>query len=83
MTKLFLTGFMQVYFVAINTVFLARENFLGVAFASFAISWLWTVNVKRAAFGTNTDRMVYSLGAMAGALSGLGTVKIILTNSAA
>jgi hypothetical protein len=75
--KLYTTGFLQVYFVALNTVFLAKELYIGVAFAAFAISWLWSSNVKRVAFGDAKDRAIYSFGAMAGSLAGLFTAKLI------
>jgi hypothetical protein len=68
---LYLTGFTQVFFVAINTYFLAQANFIGVAFASFAISFVWSHNVKKVAFGSLRDRVIYSLGAASGALAGL------------
>lgn len=70
--QLFSTGFLQVFFVAINTYFLAQANFIGVAFASFAISFIWSHNVKKVAFGSIRDRLIYSFGAMCGALAGLG-----------
>jgi hypothetical protein len=68
---LFITGFVQVFFVAVNTFFLAREMYWGVMVASFMISLVWSFNVKRVAFGSFWDRVVYSLGAMCGSLFGL------------
>lgn len=76
--SLFITGFLQVYFVAINTVLLSRNVVLGVLIASFLISFTWSYNVKKIAFGGLVDRLVYSLGASVGAVSGLLTVNIIL-----
>ena len=69
--SLFTTGFLQVFFVAMNTVFLSRQNYLGVLFASFAISFIWSLNVKRVAFGSTRERVVYAAGATAGSLAGL------------
>jgi hypothetical protein len=69
--SLFITGFSQVFFVAINTVFLANQNYLGVCIAAFMISMIWSFNVKKVAFGTNSDRVVYALGATCGSLAGL------------
>jgi hypothetical protein len=77
--KLFFTGFVQVYFVAINTVFLSKELYIGVFFAAFMISMVWSHNIKKIAFGTLTDRVLYSLGATLGSAAGLATSKI-LTN---
>lgn len=69
--KLFGTGVLQVYFVAINTVFLSRELYWGVLFAAFSISMVWSYNIKKIAFGTLAERICYSAGATAGSLLGL------------
>lgn len=69
--KLFLTGFAQVFFVSINTYFLAHEMYLGVLVAAFMISLIWSFNVKKVAFGTNIDRVVYAAGATYGSVAGL------------
>ena len=69
--SLFITGFIQVYFVSINTYFLAKEMYIGVLFAAFMISLIWSFNVKKVAFGTLSDRIIYSLGATCGSLFGL------------
>ena len=78
--KLFSTGFLQVFFVSANTYFLAREQYMGVAMASFMISFIWTYNVKKVAFGSFWDKIIYSLGATAGALLGLFISKNIINN---
>jgi len=75
--KLFMTGVVQVYFVAINTVFLSKELYVGVFFAAFMISMVWSYNIKKIVFGTITDRVLYSLGATAGSLLGLFTSDIL------
>ena len=69
--RLFLTGFIQVFFVAVNTVFLSNSNYWGVSIFSFLISFVWTFNVKKIAFGNFLDKIVYSIGAMTGSLLGL------------
>lgn len=71
--KLLLTGILQVYFVAINTCFLSKEIYLGVMFAAFAISMVWSYNIKKIVFGTFSDRVFYSIGATIGSLFGLYT----------
>ena len=76
--KIFTTGFIQVYFVAINTYFLAHSFYLGVFMAAFLISMIWSYNVKRVAFGNTKIRVVYSFGAALGAVTGLGTSELIL-----
>ena len=74
---LFSTGFIQVYFVAVNTYFLATEFYAGVLFAAFVVSFVWSFNVRRVAFGSLTDRVVYSLGATAGSLAGLWSSSLV------
>jgi hypothetical protein len=76
--RIFVTGFIQVYFVAINTYFLAHSFYLGVFMAAFLISMIWSYNVKRVAFGSTRVRIIYSFGAALGAVAGLGTSEIIL-----
>ena len=80
MKKLFLTGFIQVFFVAINTVFLARSFYIGVFIAAFLISIVWCFNVKKITFGNNMDRVLYSLGAACGSLAGLFITNLLFTN---
>lgn len=70
---LFFTGFLQVFFVSVNTCFLAKEIYVGVLFAAF-----WSYNIKKIVFGTFTERIVYSLGATAGSLLGLYTSSYLI-----
>jgi len=69
--KLFLTGFAQVLFVAINTLFLSRIFYLGVLLCGFTISFIWSYNVKKVVFGTIKERLIYSIGASLGGVLGL------------
>ena len=69
--KLSLTGFVQVFFVAINTYFLSKEFYIGVFIVGFLISLIWSWNVKKIAFGSLKDRLFYALGAGLGSLIGL------------
>ena len=68
---LFITGFIQVYFVSVNTYFLAKEMYIGVLIAAFMISLIWSFNVKKVAFGSVMDRVTYASGATLGSLAGL------------
>lgn len=68
---LFVTGFVQVYFVSANTYFLSRGMYLGVFIAAFMISLIWSFNVKKIAFGFTADRIAYAFGATSGSLFGL------------
>lgn len=65
------TGFIQVFFVSLNFCFLVNRVYFGVLIASFMISFIWSFNVKRIVFGSNIDRVLYSLGASIGSISGI------------
>ena len=69
--QLFLTGFLQVLFVAVNTVFIAKHFAAGVFLCAFLISLIWSWNVRRVVFGDLYDRVVYSLGAAFGSVAGM------------
>ena len=76
--SLFITGFFQVFFVSIQTYFIAHNFTIGVAIGGFFISFIWSYNVRRIAFGGFIDRVVYSVGASAGAVVGLITGQWVL-----
>ena len=69
--NLFITGFLQVFFVAINTYFISTKNLYGTFVAGLIISLIWSFNVKKVAFGTMKDRITYALGAGFGSFIGL------------
>lgn len=71
MIRLFLTAFLQVFFVSGNVYFISQKYWLGVAICGFMISMLWSHNVKKIAFSSQIERIVYSLGAMCGGLCGV------------
>ena len=75
--SLFSTGFIQVFFVAVNTYFIANELYFGVLIAAFMISLVWSFNVKKVAFGSTTDSVVYAFGATCGSLVGLWSSSFI------
>jgi hypothetical protein len=64
--------------VAMSTVFLSHSFYIGVAIASFLISFTWSFNVSKIAFCGIKDKIVYSTGASIGSLLGLLTTKLIL-----
>ena len=74
---LFATGFIQVVFVAINTWQIAHKKYWGIFPVGFMISFVWSFNVKRIAFGDTTDRLAYALGAGFGTLAGVFIAKLI------
>ena len=80
--KLFITGFVQVFFVAINTYFISRQFYMGILGCGFMISLIWSWNVKKIAFGTWTDRLYYASGAAFGSVAGayLGHIVSTLIN---
>jgi len=69
--KNFLLAYTQVLFVSLNTIFLAKNNPPMVFICAFFISYIWTHNVKKIAFGNEWDKLIYALGAAFGSLSGL------------
>jgi len=73
-----LTGFAQVFFVSVNTFFLANSFYLGVFVAAFLISLIWSFNIKKIAFGVLKDRLIYSIGAAFGSVAGLYFSSFIL-----
>lgn len=64
--KLFLTGFVQVFLVSMNIVFITNKQIIPLVITGFFISFTWTINVKKVAFGTMLDRIIYSIGAASG-----------------
>jgi hypothetical protein len=69
--KLFITGFIQVFFISVQTYLIAHKYYYVIIPVGFLISLIWTYNVKKVVFGTITDRVLYSLGASLGAFTGL------------
>lgn len=69
--QIFKTSFIKVFLVSVNTIFLSKGNYLGVAIFGFLISWFWVSNVKKATIATKKDQFIYAFGAMIGGLSGL------------
>jgi len=70
--SLFWTAWLQVFLVALNTWQIANGKLLGALVVSFLLSFTWTFNIRRVAFGGFKDRWVYALGACCGTGSGLG-----------
>lgn len=68
---LFTTGFVQVLLVGVNTWQIAHNKWLGCFVVGFMISYIWTWNVKKIAFGTHGDRLLYAGGAAIGSICGL------------
>jgi hypothetical protein len=78
MRQIFSTSFIQVFLVAVNTIFLSRGIIIGIAVVSFFISWFWVTNVKKANIASRADQFVYATGAMCGGLSGYFFTQMVL-----
>jgi hypothetical protein len=76
--KIFLTSFMQVGLVAMNTLLITLNLYLGVFVVSFLISYLWAINVSRISVSTKKQKLIYALGAGCGAVTGLLIVKLLI-----
>jgi len=78
--KLFFTALVQMILVGAQTIFVLRLFWPGIIIGSFGISFIWTYNVKRIAFATIKDRLVYSFGATTGVIIGVSLAHLITTN---
>ena len=74
---LFFTGMLQVTLVSLNVWQIANGKWASGAVTSFLISFVWTLNVKRVAFGQMLDRIVYATGAMCGFCVGIVLSQVI------
>jgi len=78
---LFSTGFIQVSLVSVNTYQIAHGHLVGVFVVGFLISLVWSWNVKKIAFGSQIDRIVYATGAAFGTTAGLILASMFYSNS--
>lgn len=69
--RLFGMGFLQVGFVAANAYSIAHYYPFAIILTSFAISYIWSHNVKKVAFGDEAHRLVYASGAAVGCIFGV------------
>ena len=76
--KIFFTSFFQIGLVAINTLLIAKGYVLGIFIASFTISLLWSYNVSKIALSDFKSKMIYSLGAGLGAVTGYYLINFII-----
>jgi hypothetical protein len=77
MASLFYTAWIQVFLISINTLFLARGLWAGVAVASWLISYTWVSNVRKVKDPGKLSRIVYATGACAGAMTGILFVNLL------
>jgi len=77
-TELFATGLLQVILVCFNTyqvaVYAVTQSkwlLVGIVLVGFLISFIWSFNVKKVAFGDLSNRIFYALGAATGSAIGV------------
>lgn len=75
---IFISGYIQIFLISINTYFISKGYLVGVLIVSFCISLLWTYNVRKVNVSTLQSRIVYALGAAMGGLSGAYLASIIV-----
>jgi hypothetical protein len=68
--NLFMTGFLQVFLVAMNTVFVSSGHIIPMFVTGLGISLVWSWNIKKIAFSTIKERLKYSFGAATGTVLG-------------
>lgn len=78
MKKIFLTSFLQISLVAINTYLIQHLYWVGIFIVSFLISLLWAFNVAKISMSNRNQKLVYALGAGCGAITGLFILKLFL-----
>lgn len=69
--KLFITAFIQVFAVCMNTYFIAQLFWIGIVVVGFVISMTWTFNVKKISISGMENRLLYSFGACIGGVLGV------------
>lgn len=69
--KLFLNGFIQVFFVSMNTLLIMKNNFIGIFICSFLLSFVWSNNIRKIVFSNINERIKYALGASTGSILGV------------
>ncbi len=77
LVRLFFQAFIQVYLVCLNTYFISKGIIIGIAIASYLISYVWSLNVKKISTSTTFERNVYAAGASVGGVLGYLTGQII------
>jgi hypothetical protein len=71
-TQLLIAAILQTGLASLNVYQIANGKYLQAAIVGFFILLIWSYNVKKIAFGTLLDRIVYSIGGSIG--TGLGII---------
>ncbi len=69
--QLFTTAFFQVFFVSTNVWCIANRFYTVALISSFAISYLWTINVRKIVISAVSDRIIYASGTATGCIGGM------------
>lgn len=77
--KLFVLAFLQVFFTCMNIIFITNKMVLLMFITGFAISFIWSGNIKTVVFGTMKERFTYSLGGSLGVVCGYWVSNFILS----
>lgn len=75
---LFLMAFVQVFLISCQTYFIAKKTWIGIAVFSFSLNYVWCANVTAVHASTQKERLVYSSGAMFGAVIGVWLVSLLI-----
>lgn len=63
-------AYVQVVMVAMNTVYISSSSLQLAFMTSLGINYVWSRNVKKAAFGNELDRWFYCVGGALGCITG-------------
>jgi hypothetical protein len=74
---LFGTAFLQVLLVTAQTYFIEQTSYVLVPILAFAISYIWSHNIRKISIGGELDSITYGLGAAAGSVTGMFLAKLI------
>jgi hypothetical protein len=69
--KLFLRAYFQTTLGSISTIFILKELLFGVFIVNFLLSILCTFNISTLAFSTSKQKIIFSIGAGLGSVSGV------------
>jgi hypothetical protein len=76
--KTFFQSFFQIGLVSVSTLLISRQLYVGVFICSILISLLWAFNVSKIALSDLKQKLIYSLGAGFGAVTGMLLVKFLM-----
>lgn len=75
--RLFFTSFGVVFGKALFVAAIAYEMYVFAIIVSFFLSFSWTFNVKDISKGGMRERLIYSFGAVVGAMAGIFFAKLM------